>query len=89
MVDQPHLFLKALETTTSKKQAKVLSDGPEGRWVQEIKAAGSILTRLINQVPVVLYAGQSQIEKSLLLTAFDKTWELMITLEKTVRGASP
>jgi ParB-like chromosome segregation protein Spo0J len=89
MVDQPHLFLKAVETTTSKKQAKVLSDGPEGRWVQEIKIAGSILTRLINQVPVVLYAGQSQIEQGRLLTAFDKTWELMITLEKTVRGANP
>jgi hypothetical protein len=57
--------------------------------VQEIKTAGSILTRLINQVPVVLYAGQSQIEQSLLLTAFDKTWQIMTTLEKTVRGASP
>ena len=89
MVDQPHLFLKALESTTSKMQAKALSDGPEGRWVQEIKTAGSILTRLINQVPFVLYAGQSQIEQGRLLTAFNKTWELMITLEKTVRGASP
>jgi len=87
MVDRPHLFLKALETTTSKKQAKVLSDGPEGRWVQEIKTAGSIFTRLINQVPVVLYAGQNEIEQSRLLTAFDKTWQLMIALEKTVRGA--
>lgn len=89
MIDQPHLFLKALESTTSKKQAKVLSDGPEGRWVQEIKTAGSILTRLINQVPVVLYAGQSQIEQGRLLTAFDKTWQIMTTLEKTVRGAIP
>lgn len=89
MVDQPHLFLKALEAATSKKQAKVLSDGPEGRWVQEIKTAGSILTRLINQVPVVLYAGQSQTEQSRLLTAFDKTRELMTMLEKTVRGAIP
>ena len=54
-----------------------------------MKTAGSILTRLINQVPVVLYAGQSQTEQSRLLTAFDKTRELMITLEKTVRGAIP
>jgi ParB family transcriptional regulator, chromosome partitioning protein len=89
MVDQPHLFLKVLENTTSKKQAKVLSDGPEGRWVQEIKTVGSILTRLINQVPVVLYAEQNEQEQGRLLTAFDKTWQIMITLEKTVRGASP
>lgn len=89
MVDQPHLFLKALEAATSKKQAKVLSGGPEGSWMQEIKTAGSILTRLINQVPVVLYAGQSRTDQIHLLTAFDKTRELMITLEKTVRGAIP
>lgn len=89
MVDQPHLFLKALETTTSKKQTKVLSDGPEGRWLQEIKTAGSILTRLIDQVPVVLYAGQNELEQGRLLTAFDKTWQIMITLDKTVRGANP
>jgi hypothetical protein len=84
MVDQPHLFLKALEVTTSKRQAKVLGDGPEGRWVQEIKTAGSILTRLIGQVPVVFYPGQS--EQRSLLTAFEKTHGLMTTLEKTVRG---
>jgi ParB-like chromosome segregation protein Spo0J len=84
MVEQPHLFLKALEVTTSKRQAKVLSDGPEGRWVQEIKTAGSILTRLIGQVPVVFYPGQS--EQCSLLTAFEKTHGLMTTLEKTVRG---
>lgn len=86
MVDQPHLFLKALEVTTSKKQVKVLSDGPEGRWVQEIKTAGSILTRLISQVPVVFYPGQSELEQGSLLTAFDKTNDLMTTLEKTIRG---
>jgi len=86
MVDQPHLFLKALEATTSKRQAKVISAGPEGRWVQEIKTAGSILTRLIGQVPVVFYPGQGELEQRPLLTAFDKTYALMTTLEKTVRG---
>jgi hypothetical protein len=64
----------------------VISDGPEGRWVQEIKTAGSILTRLIGQVPVVFYPGQSELEQRPLLTAFDKTCALMTTLEKTIRG---
>ena len=59
-------------------------------WLpDEILDAGSILARLIHQAPVVLYAGQGELEQSRLLSAFDKTWQLMITLEKTVRGATP
>lgn len=88
MVNQPHLFLKAVEVNETKKQAKTLSEGPEGRWARDINTVGSILKRLIGQVPVVFYAGQRQTERGRLLTALSRAKDLLNTLEQTVRGAA-
>jgi ParB/RepB/Spo0J family partition protein len=86
MVHQPILYLKALRLREQEQQGLTLKDGPEGRWLKDIKMAAHILRRLIKDLPIVLYAGQSSLDQRTLLTAFKDMKELFLTLEKEIKG---
>jgi ParB/RepB/Spo0J family partition protein len=85
MVRQPVLFLKALRVREEDEQARSLKEGPEGRWLKEIKMAGHILRRLLKQVPAVIYPGQSKLDRRVLLTAFEDTKGLFEALDLQIR----
>lgn len=85
MVDKPGLFLKALRSREEEIEARFLKDGPEGKWVKEIKVVGHILRRLIKELPTVFYSGQTQKDRRLLLVAFEETKGFMLALDQKIR----
>jgi ParB family chromosome partitioning protein len=86
MVNQPSLCLKALRLREQEQQGLSLKNGPEGRWLKDIKTAAHILRRLIKDLPIVLYAGQSNLDQRTLLTAFKDVKDLSLSLEKAIQG---
>lgn len=85
MVLKPMLFFKALHAREEDEEARWLKGGPEGKWVKDLKMAGHILRRLIQEVPVVIYKGQSHLDRRILLTAFEDTRGLILSLEEQIR----
>ena len=85
MVDKPVLFLKALRSREEENQARFLKDGPEGKWVKEIKVVGHILRRLIKELPTVFYSGQTPQDRRLLFVAFEETKGFMLALDQKIR----
>ena len=86
MVHEPILYLKALRLREEEQQGMTLRNGPEGRWLKDIKMVAHILRRLIKDLPLVLYGGQSNLDQRTLLTAFKDMKELFLSLEKGIRG---
>lgn len=86
MVQQPQLFLKALEAGKQDNLAKQLKDGPEGQWLCDVKMVAHITRRLIKQAPCVIYAGQSNLDKRCFLTAFEETKGLFLSLDRKIRS---
>jgi ParB family transcriptional regulator, chromosome partitioning protein len=86
MVRKPQLFIKALEAGKQDNLAKQLKDGPEGQWLADVKMIAHIIRRLIKQVPSVIYAGQTNLDKRCLLTAFEQTKDLILSLDEKIRS---
>ena len=84
MVSQPLLFIKALRSREQEEQAGCLKDGPEGKWIKDLKVVSHILRRLIKELPSV-YSGQSAYDRQRLLQAFKAAKNLFLTLEKNTR----
>jgi len=85
MVAKPVLFLKALRCREEETEARLLKDGPEGKWVKDIKVVGHIFRRLIKELSHVFYSGQTHKDRSLLLGAFKETKGLMLALDQKIR----
>ena len=85
MIQDPGLFIKALRATLEKDQAKVLKGGPEGKCLKDLQIVRHILSRLRRQVPTVIYPGQSNLDRRVLLTAFDETQKGFMSLEQDIR----
>jgi len=85
MVSQPQLFIKALEADKQNNLAKHLKSGPEGQWLADVKMIAHIIRRLIKQVSCVIYAGQSNLDKRCMLTAFEEAKNLILSLEEKIR----
>jgi ParB family chromosome partitioning protein len=88
MVLDPVLFLKALRVKEEENRIHSLKDGPEGRWLRDMKLAGHILVRLTKDLPSVVYQGQQNLDRRLLLTAFEETKSVFLSLEQHIQEAS-
>lgn len=86
IVNQPILYLKALRLREEEQQGLALKEGPEGRWLKDINMAAHILRRLIKDLPMALYGGQSNLDQRTLLTAFKDVKDLFLSLEKAIKG---
>lgn len=84
MVLDPLLFLKALRAREEEGRIRALKEGPEGRWLRDMKVAGHILVRLAKALPSVIYPGQHNLDRRLLLTAFEDTRSALLALEKRI-----
>jgi len=84
MVQQPQLFLKALEAGKQDNLAKQLKDGPEGQWLADIQTVIHIIRRLIKRTPDVIYVGQSNLDNRRLLTAFNEAKGLWLNMKETI-----
>lgn len=85
MIQDPGLFIKALRATREKDQAKVLKGGPEGKYLKDLQIVRHILSRLRRQVPTVIYPGQGNLDRRVLLTAFEETQKSFMGLEQDIR----
>jgi len=85
MVAEPLVFLKALRYREQEEQAGSLKDGPEGKWLKDLKVVSHLLRRLIKELPGVIYSGQSSSDRQRLLTAFKAARSIFLALEKNTR----
>jgi len=77
MIDDPLLFVKAMEAGKDLSDSRQLAQGPEGNWRKELSILGHMINRLIRAADTVIYAGQSMLDRRSVLTAFneaDQAW---------------
>ena len=70
LVQNPGLFLQALQRKQEAGDDRQLAEGPEGAWRQDLVVVRQILKRLIRQVPTLFAAQQDRLESQRLLQAF-------------------
>ncbi len=85
IVNNPRLFLNALKMKEDEKHTCMLKEGPEGKWLKEIRLVGGILRRLEKEVPVVFYEKQNNFDRRLLLTAFEDAKKKFLSLNNKLR----
>lgn len=88
IVLDPVLFLKALRAKEEESHIHSLKEGPEGKWLRDMKMAGHILVRLTKALPSVIYLGQGNLDRRLLLTAFEETRSAFLSLENHIQEAA-
>lgn len=70
MVDNPRLFLDAVQAKQDAQHAKALQSGPEGTWLKDLRMITHILSRLRQQVATLFDPTQRLVDRRFLLTAF-------------------
>jgi ParB-like chromosome segregation protein Spo0J len=70
LVENPALFLKALDSRDQATADKRLAAGPEGVWYKDLRVVSAILERLLGQVPTLFAPIQEVAERERLLKAF-------------------
>jgi len=85
MVREPVLFLKSVRAKEEAHEATVLKGGPEGKWLRDLQVVTHMLRGLIREVPTLFYAGQTNLDRRLLLTAFEDSEHEFRELEKQIR----
>jgi ParB-like chromosome segregation protein Spo0J len=70
LVENPTLFLKAVQTREEEAADKRLAAGPEGTWYHDLRVVSAILSRLTGQVPTLFAPGQDGAERERLAQAF-------------------
>ena len=70
MVENPGLFLKALQSKQAATDGRHLAEGPEGLWCRDLAVIGKILNRLLRQVPTLFTPQQEPVEKKRLQQVF-------------------
>jgi ParB/RepB/Spo0J family partition protein len=71
MVDNPRLFLDAVQAQHDTQQAQALQNGPEGGWLKDLRMITHILRRLRQQVATLFDPAQRLVDRRLLSTAFN------------------
>ncbi|MDI7262060.1 MAG: hypothetical protein QME90_19360, partial [Thermodesulfobacteriota bacterium] len=85
MVLQPQLFLKTLRAREEAWEAKVLKEGPEGKWLRELRLIARMLRGLLKEVPTLFSSGQRHLERRILLSVFEESQGQFVKLEKEIR----
>jgi ParB/RepB/Spo0J family partition protein len=85
IVSRPQLFLKVLEQQEAEAQGKQIGQGPEGKWVKDIQVVKHMLDRLEKDTALVMYQNQSQLDRRVLLTAFEQMRAAFFSLTDEIR----
>jgi ParB family chromosome partitioning protein len=89
IVCEPFLFLKALHAKEQATEAKSLKEGLEGKWLRDLRVITHMLRGLCREVPTLFYSGQSNLDRRILLTAFEESQKQLMELEKQIRSIRP
>jgi len=85
MVRDPFLFLKALRAREESAEAKGLKEGPEGKWLRDWRVIAHMLRGLIGEIPTLFSSGQGNLDRRILLGAFEESQKQWMELEKQIR----
>jgi ParB family chromosome partitioning protein len=86
MVADPSLFLKAKKSRQDKSAADALRQGPEGAWIKDWDIVGAVIRRVLLQLPMVIYPGQDEDDRSRLLRPYRDTRAMMDRIEQKISG---
>ncbi len=89
LVENPGLFLRALDSRQEAAQAKQLAEGLEGRWCKDLAVVKPILERWIHQLPALFEPAQNPEEKKRLQQAFVPIQKAFVRLQKTLEEVTP
>jgi len=78
-------LIHVLAKTGERKWDVFEEAGLEGQWLSDIKMVAHIIRRHIKRAPCVMYAGQNNLDKRCLLTAFEQTKDLILSLDEKIR----
>jgi ParB/RepB/Spo0J family partition protein len=84
LVENPGLFLKAVQSREEEAADKRLSAGPEGAWLHDLRVVAAILARLTRQVPTLFAPSQNGAERERLAQAFAPTKTQFQRLEQAL-----
>jgi len=85
IVREPFLFLKALHSKEQATEAKGLKEGPEGKWIRNLRIIAHMLRGLLKEVPTLFYSGQAHLDRRILLGAFEDSQKQFMELAKQIR----
>ena len=85
IVCEPFLFLKALHAKEEATEARTLKEGPEGKWLRDLRVIAHMLRGLLREVSTLFYSGQCNLDRRILLTAFEESQKQLIELETQIR----
>jgi len=85
MVRDPVLFLKSLHAREEALETKALKEGPEGAWLKDLRIIAHMLKGLGKKVPTVLHRGQSNLDRRVVLTAYEDARKQFLELEKEIK----
>jgi ParB family transcriptional regulator, chromosome partitioning protein len=85
IVCEPFLFLKALHAKEEATEAKSLKEGLEGKWLRDLRVITHMIRGLLREVPTLFYCGQCNLDRRILLTAFEESQKQFMNLEKQIR----
>ena len=85
MVREPVLFLKSVRAQEEAREARVLKEGPEGKWLRDFRVITQMLKGLLGEVHRLFSKGQDNLDRRVLLTAFEESRKGFGELENEIR----
>ena len=85
MVREPALFLKSARAQEESREAKVLKEGPEGKWLRDFRVITHMLKGLLGEVQRLFSGGQENLDRRILFTAFEDSRKGFRELEHEIR----
>jgi ParB-like chromosome segregation protein Spo0J len=73
MVREPVLFLKSVRAQEEVRDARLLKEGPEGKWLRDFRVITHMLKGLLGEVRTLFYSRQGNLDRRILLTAFEES----------------
>jgi hypothetical protein len=87
-VENPALFLKAVESQEQERVDQRLAAGPEGVWCKDLAVVTQILKRLLRQVPTLFGPPQDPLEQARLRQALAPTARAFAQLQQALAEAA-
>jgi hypothetical protein len=85
MVREPVLFLKSVRAQEEAREARTMKGGPEGKWLRDVRVITHILKGLLGEVQMLFSGGQENLDRRILLTAFEDSRKGFRELEHEIR----
>jgi hypothetical protein len=85
MVREPVLFLKSVRAQEEAREARSLKEGPEGKWLRDVRVITHMLKGLLGEVQRLFSGCQENLDRRILLTAFEDSRKGFRELEHEIR----